>query len=95
MPDLWFCSASTSKQGTFSDITRAMKILWRPLSLSEAANEAKVLSRDELELPESLKYALFFALEDNSMLLPLSNRTYQNWNVSLLRRFSIQHSTTA
>lgn len=61
-----------------------MKILWK--DATEKVENS--FSSEELALPSPVFRALETALTDSAELLPASARKFQDWNVSLLQRFT-------
>ena len=86
-PDVSF-SASANATNRF-DPTRAMKVMWQ-IQSGSADKEAKTSFRYEsLSLPANLISPMQKALEDSQEMLPPSSRTFNEWKVGLLQRFSI------
>jgi len=66
-----------------------MKIMWKavePKTRNALGSQAGV---EELELPNSAYVKLCQALSRNRTMLPQSSQHFQDWQVSLLRRFDV------
>lgn len=55
--------------------------------LSPDLGKATPLSVEELELPSMVFRVLHSALNDTNQMLPVSARTFNDWQVGLLSRF--------
>jgi len=82
--DLWFCAGSGA-----SDVapTRALKILRKSMNAAESASLEESNTIETLRLPEHAYDDLQKVLLENQLMLPDPSRSYQGWNVTLLRRF--------
>lgn len=82
--DLWFCAGSGA-----SDVapTRALKILHKSVNAAESASLEESNTIETLRLPEHAYDDLQKVLLENQLILPDPSRSYQGWNVTLLRRF--------
>lgn len=61
--------------------------------LHPEAGKITPLSVEELELPSMIYQALFNALHDSNQMLPSTARTFNEWQVGLLSRFSRRRRT--
>ena len=85
-PDLSFSSSVNA--GDRHDPTLAMKVMWQICSKS-VDNDVQFGFRYEgLALPTNVVSSIQQVLNDSQNLIPLSSRTFNKWNVGLLRRFS-------
>lgn len=86
-PDLYFCSANSGAEHV-SNASRGLKVLHRRVAPADAAALDTASSCEELELPDGLEGELRAVLGRNTAMLPSAMRKYQDWEVSLLRRFA-------
>lgn len=82
-PDLWFSSP------TCAGPVRAVKVLWKPISDPTPNKSKPTSSIDETHLSSEVFTSLCNMLSRNQYVLPRSAHRYQEWNVSVLRRFSV------
>lgn len=85
-PDLNFSSSVGADERR--DPTRAMKVLWQPVLNPQQVLSQQSSSLEEVLLPRHICKILVQTLENSRSLLPASVRTFQEWNVGLLPRFS-------
>jgi len=64
-----------------------MKIMWKAVDTKSHNTLTSQAGVEELELPRSVYLKLCTALSANQSMLPQSSRRFQDWQVSLLRRF--------
>lgn len=89
-PDLCYSNASS---GHSVNAQHAMKVLFQERRdidylLHPEVGNVTPLSVEELELPAMTFGALFDALRGSNEMLPFSARTFNEWRVGLLSRFS-------
>lgn len=70
---------------------RVSKILWKlaPEQSQDGRLNEQSMSEGEIEVPDFELAALRQCLEKSIVLLPESARTFQDWNVALLERFTM------
>jgi hypothetical protein len=76
---------------------RVTKILWMPAPAhsQDARLDKQSMSEGEIEMPQFEFDALKQSLEQSAVLLPESARRFQDWNVALLERFSVNDGRIA
>ena len=79
--------SSSIKSDERSDPTRAMKILSKPVENPAEALQKSQYSLEHITVPRRLFKAVMHSLEASRGVLPLSSRSFQDWNVGLLERF--------
>lgn len=62
--------------------------MWKILTNVHAETLLRVPGTEELEMSEPNQKELENALHANQNLLPRSSRSFQGWQVSVMRRFS-------
>lgn len=67
---------------------RAIKVMWKSISEDDQAMLICKPGVEELDLPRSIQTQLKNALAANQQLLPYPFQRFQEWQVSLLRRFA-------
>lgn len=82
-PDLWFCSPACGGP------VRAVKILWKPILNPTQTPSKQASSIEELHLSPEVFASLRNFLQYNQDMLPRSAHKYREWDVSVLRRFSV------
>lgn len=70
---------------------RAMKLLYRTVSRSEADSTLEDVNSDvqEANLPEESVGAVVEALQESNSLLPVPERRYREWDVGMLRAWGV------
>lgn len=81
-PDIYY---SSSKRG--ATVHRAMKIFYKEVEQPQKLLDEHNTTLEELALPESELEALREALISVQAILPVSARTFQEWQVGLLDRY--------
>jgi len=62
--------------------------MWKPIDKDDQVILMRAPGVEELELPEGIQQQLERALTTNQQLLPPPSQRFQDWQVSLLRRFA-------
>jgi len=65
-----------------------MKVFWRTVNKSQETQDKQDTSVGQLSLPITVANAIRQSLEASVALFPASARTFKNWNVGLLQRFT-------
>ena len=63
--------------------------MWKAVDTKTHTILTSQAGTEELELPKSTYFKLHEALRTNQTLLPHSAQHFQDWQVSLLRRFDL------
>ncbi|KAL9088617.1 MAG: hypothetical protein Q9165_006137 [Trypethelium subeluteriae] len=85
-PDISF--SSSVRAGNRQDPTRAMKVMWQIRPHSADQDKQLNFRYEDMFLPASVVSDIKQALLDSQYLLPASSRTFKEWSVGLLPRFT-------